>query len=142
MRFVPVKPTEMQAEAMDLSARDLLVRQRTQLVNALRGHAAEFGIIAAKGIAQVEPLLRKIAQSDMPQAAKETLVFGPGGVVTLLWPGRERRRHGRQSSRQRPDDAAGPSRAASVAKGGRHLGQPPRPEPRQRRRMADPDHSR
>ena len=79
MRFVPVKPTEMQAEAMDLSARDLLVRQRTQLVNALRGHAAEFGIIAAKGIAQVEPLLRKIAQSDMPQAAKETLVFGPGG---------------------------------------------------------------
>jgi len=58
---------------MDLSARDLLVRQRTQLVNAVRGHAAEFGVIAAKGIAQVDPLLRKIAETDMPQAAKQAL---------------------------------------------------------------------
>jgi transposase len=41
------------------SAIALLVRQRTQRVNAVRGHAAEFGIIAAKGIAQVEPLLDK-----------------------------------------------------------------------------------
>jgi len=73
MRFVPVKSAERQAEAMDLSARDLLVRQRTQLVNAVRGHAAEFGIIAAKGIAQVDPLLRKIAETDMPQAAKQAL---------------------------------------------------------------------
>jgi transposase len=73
MRCVPVKPAEMQAEAMDLSARDLLVRQRTQLVNAVRGHAAEFGIIAAKGMAHVEPLLSKIVASDVPQAAKETL---------------------------------------------------------------------
>ena len=73
MRFVPVKPAETQAEAVDLSARDLLVRQRTQLVNAVRGHAAEFGVIAAKGIAQVGPLLKKIADIDMPQAAKETL---------------------------------------------------------------------
>jgi transposase len=74
MRSVPVKSApQAQAEAMDLSARDLLVRQRTQLVNAVRGHAAEFGVIAAKGIAQVEPLLAKIAETDMPQAAKETL---------------------------------------------------------------------
>jgi transposase len=73
MRFVPVKSATLQAEAMDLSARDLLVRQRTQLVNAVRGHAAEFGVIAAKGIAQVDPLLRKIAETDMPQAAKEML---------------------------------------------------------------------
>jgi transposase len=73
MRFVPVKSSTMQAEAMDLSARDLLVRQRTQLVNAVRGHAAEFGIIAAKGIALVSSLLERVAQSEMPQAAKETL---------------------------------------------------------------------
>ncbi len=73
MRFVPVKSAEAQAEAMDLSARDLLIRQRTQLVNAVRGHAAEFGVIAAKGIAKVEPLLTKVADTDMPQAAKETL---------------------------------------------------------------------
>lgn len=73
MRSVPVKSAASQAEAMDLSARDLLVRQRTQLVNAVRGHAAEFGVIAAKGIAQLEPLLAKIAEADVPQAAKETL---------------------------------------------------------------------
>ena len=40
MRFVPVKPAEIQAEAMDLSARDLLVRQRTQLVNAIAQRSA------------------------------------------------------------------------------------------------------
>jgi transposase len=43
------------------------------LVNAVRGHAAEFGIIAAKGITQIEPLLNKIEGADMSQAAKETL---------------------------------------------------------------------
>jgi transposase len=75
MRSVPVKSAQAQAEAMDLSARDLLVRQRTQLVNAVRGHAAEFGIFAAKGIAQIEPLLAKIAETDMPQAAKTTLAY-------------------------------------------------------------------
>jgi transposase len=73
MHFVPVKSAETQADAMDLSARDLLVRQRTQLVNAVRGHAAEFGIIAAKGVAQVAPLLKKIIATDMPPAAQETL---------------------------------------------------------------------
>jgi transposase len=73
LHVVPVKSAQTQAEAMDLSARDLLVRQRTQLVNAVRGHAAEFGIIAAKGIAQIEPLLDKIEGTDMPQAAKQTL---------------------------------------------------------------------
>ena len=73
MRSVPVKSADSQAEAMDLSARGLLVRQRTQLANAVRGHAAEFGVIAARGIAQLEPLLAKIAEANLPQAAKETL---------------------------------------------------------------------
>jgi transposase len=83
MRFVPVRSAEAQAAAMDLSARDLLVRQRTQLVNAIRGHAAEFGVIAAKGIAQVEPLLAKIADTAMPQAAKDTLAH-LGRVIAQL----------------------------------------------------------
>ena len=48
MSFVPVKSAEQQAEAMVLSVRELLVKQHTQLVNALRGHAAEFGVIAAQ----------------------------------------------------------------------------------------------
>ena len=83
MRFVPVKSAEAQAEAMDLSTRDWLVWQRTQLVNAVRGHAAEFGVIAAKGIAHIAPLLQKVAETAMPQAAKETLAQ-LGRVVAQL----------------------------------------------------------
>ena len=49
------------------------LRQRTRLVNAVRGHVAEFGVIVA--IAQVEPLLAKVAEADVPQAAKETLAY-------------------------------------------------------------------
>lgn len=73
MRFVPVKSADTQAQAMDLKLRELLVRQRTQLINALRGHAAEFGVISAKGIANAGPLLAKIAESEMPDAARKTL---------------------------------------------------------------------
>ncbi len=54
---VAIKPVEMQANAMLLSVRELLVRQRTQLVNALRGHAGELGLVAAqgeKGLARLE----------------------------------------------------------------------------------------
>ena len=49
MASVPVKTAERQADAMIVSVRDLLVRQHTQLINALRGHASEFGVVAAKG---------------------------------------------------------------------------------------------
>ena len=49
MREVAVKSAEMQAQAMLLSVQELLVRQRTQLVNALRGHAAELGLVAPVG---------------------------------------------------------------------------------------------
>jgi hypothetical protein len=50
MRFVPVKSKEQQGVLVLHRARDLLVRQRTMLVNGLRGHMAEFGIIAPQGI--------------------------------------------------------------------------------------------
>ncbi len=49
MRFVAVKSEEQQAAAVMFRARDLLVRQRTQTINAIRGHLAEFGLVAAKG---------------------------------------------------------------------------------------------
>ena len=49
MGFVAVKSEQAQAAAVVFRTRDLLVRQRTQAINALRGHLAEFGIIAAKG---------------------------------------------------------------------------------------------
>ena len=49
MRFVPVKTAEQQAALMLVGVRDRLIRNRTQLANAIRGYAAEFGLTAAKG---------------------------------------------------------------------------------------------
>jgi transposase len=53
MRFVPVKSAEQQSVLVLHRSRDLLVRQRTALVNALRAHLAEFGIVEAQGIQNV-----------------------------------------------------------------------------------------
>ena len=49
MRFVPIKTKEQQTALMLHRARQLLVRQRTMLSNALRGHLAELGVVSAKG---------------------------------------------------------------------------------------------
>ncbi len=49
MHFVPVKTTTHPAQGMVLKVRETLVNQRSQLVNSLRGHAAEFGVIAREG---------------------------------------------------------------------------------------------
>ena len=56
MRFVAVKSEGQQARAMLFRTRDLLVRQRTQLINALRGHLSEHGVVAAQGPANVKVL--------------------------------------------------------------------------------------
>ena len=56
MSFVAVKTEEQQARGMLFRTRDLLVRQRTQTINALRGHLAEFGVIAPQGPAPCQPL--------------------------------------------------------------------------------------
>jgi transposase len=50
MRFVPVKTAEQQAALTMLGVRDLLVKQRTMLINAIRGHAAEFGVTVPKSL--------------------------------------------------------------------------------------------
>ena len=74
MRFVPVKSAERQAQASVLSVRELLVKQRTQLINALRGQAAEFGIIAAKGAGNAAALAARIASNgELPIVVKEML---------------------------------------------------------------------
>ena len=49
MRFVPMKSEDQQAMLTVRRTRDLLVRQRTQLINAMRAHLAEFGLVAARG---------------------------------------------------------------------------------------------
>jgi transposase len=59
MRFVAPKSVEQQAMLMLLGVRDLLVKQRTMLINAMRGHAAEFGVIAAKGPVKIAELLQR-----------------------------------------------------------------------------------
>lgn len=64
MRFVPIKSMEQQAARGLESTRNLLVRQRTQLANAMRGLLAEYGIIAAQGKRGFEVLAGKIEQGD------------------------------------------------------------------------------
>jgi transposase len=66
MRFVAPKSDGAQASALVFRARDLLVKQRTQIINALRGHLAEFGIVAAKGPAHVSKLAQAVENSDEP----------------------------------------------------------------------------
>jgi transposase len=61
MRFVRVKSAEQQGQLMQHRTRDLLMRQRTQLINALRGHLAELGIVAAQGDAGLKELLAIVA---------------------------------------------------------------------------------
>src|SRR6476659_5445939 len=75
MRFVALKSVNQQAAAVVFRTRDLLVRQRTQAINALRGHLAEFGVIAAKGPVHVSTLIAALEDpaSDLPQAARAIL---------------------------------------------------------------------
>ena len=72
MRFVPVKSAEQEAVQMLMGMRDRLVRCQTQLTNAIRGYAAEFGLVAAKGLEKIEPLLARIATDPtVPELAKQ-----------------------------------------------------------------------
>ena len=72
MRFVPVKTAEQQAALMLVGLRDRLIRNRTQLSNAIRGYAAEFGFTAAKGMAHLDPLFERIqADESLPDLARE-----------------------------------------------------------------------
>ena len=77
MRFVQVKSAEQQGQLMQHRARDLLMRQRTQLINALRAHLAELGIMAAQGREGVKELLAIIANEEdarLPIDARASLI--------------------------------------------------------------------
>ena len=76
MRFVPVKTPEQQSTLVLHRVRALLVRQKTQLINALRGHLAEFGIIAPQGAHKVVELTARLADpgdEQVPALAKAVL---------------------------------------------------------------------
>jgi transposase len=71
-RLVPIKTADQMAAQMLLGVRDNLICRRTQLANTVRGYAAEFGLIIAKGLANVEPLLASIGSDDrVPALARE-----------------------------------------------------------------------
>src|SRR6476619_5825271 len=76
MRFVRVKTAEQQATALLHRGREQLVRQRTMLVNALRAHLAEFGIVAAQGLRNVGELIaivRDDGDTRLPDVARQVL---------------------------------------------------------------------
>jgi len=64
MRFVPIKSVEQQSALMLHRTRDLLIRQRTQLINALRAHLAELGLVAAKGREGLQQLVTAVTESS------------------------------------------------------------------------------
>jgi len=77
MRFVPVKTIDQQAALMLHRSRDLLIRQRTQLINALRAHLAELGMVAARGMDGVKELVAILTDTanttQMPGPMKQAL---------------------------------------------------------------------
>jgi transposase len=76
MQFVPAKTAEQQGALMLAGVRQQLIARRTQLGNAIRGYAAEFGLITAKGLDKIEPLLARIAQDEsLPKLARELFAF-------------------------------------------------------------------
>jgi len=78
MRFVPAKGAERQAVLVLHRSRELLVRQRTMLINAIRGHCAEFGLIAAQGVCGSRDLIERVQQADsavLPDMAKAAMML-------------------------------------------------------------------
>jgi len=77
MRFVGVKSAEQQGRLMQHRTRDLLLRQRTQLINALRGHMGELGMVAAQGREGLKTLLAIVAKGadeHLPVDARASLI--------------------------------------------------------------------
>lgn len=76
MRFASIKTVAQQSAGVELKVRQLLIRQRTRTVNALRGHLAEFGIVAAKGIGRLDELVaivRDVSDRRLPDAVRDVL---------------------------------------------------------------------
>jgi transposase len=76
MRFAAVKSADQQAVLMVHRSRELLVRQRTMLINALRGHCGEFGLVAARGASKISTLIDVIEKRDddrLPPLARDAL---------------------------------------------------------------------
>ena len=86
MRFVAIREVEPQAVLVLHRTRELLVRQRTMLINAIRGHCAEFGMIAPQGADRAADLLDQIKAAPatiLPELARSSLLMLAGQLDTL-----------------------------------------------------------
>ena len=105
MRFVPVKSPEQQAALSMHRTRDLLVKQRTQLVNMIRGLLAEFGIDIPKGLERALLMARRIVDGEAPdvpiEAAKIVGTLSQQALDIARSASRDRSRSARLASRQR-----------------------------------------
>ena len=123
MRFVAVKSEEQQAAGLVFRTRDLLVRQRTQLINAIRGHLTEYGWIAPKGPSHVAMLGGLIEEaSSLPEAARamfrlllEILAGLDGKIVDLDKEIARRAREDEVSRRLMTIPGIGPISATAIA---------------------------
>ena len=108
MHFVAVKSEAQQAQGMLFRTRDLLVRQRTQTINALRGHLAEYGVVAPQGRARIRQLAGTLEDGNcgLPEAVIELgrLLLGRIGELDDKIDGLDRKL--RASARQHGDGAA------------------------------------
>lgn len=76
MRFVPIKSRERQAACMLMTVRERLVSVKSQLSNAFRSYAAEFGIVGAAGRQNVNGLIKRVIEDDsLPELAKDLFRF-------------------------------------------------------------------
>src|SRR5271166_2237429 len=75
MRFVPIKSVEQQSALMLHRTRDLLIRQRTQLINALRAHLADLGLVAAKGHEGLQQLVTTVTDAGRLTNEREGSLF-------------------------------------------------------------------
>lgn len=74
MTFVPVKTAEQQAALMLAGVREQLIGRRTQVANSIRGYAAEFGFVEAKGLDKIEPLVERLLADETVPALARALI--------------------------------------------------------------------
>ncbi len=84
MCWVGVKTVDQQADGIILKHREMLVGQRTQAINARRGHAAEFGVVAAKGLVKIAPLLMELAADNVIPANARAMFAQMGAHIEAL----------------------------------------------------------
>lgn len=87
MRFVPIKSAERQSVLVLHRSRELLVRQRTMLINAVRGHCAEFGLIAPQGALRMADLVTQIRSADdacLPAVVRSAMLLMVAQVDSLM----------------------------------------------------------